>query len=139
MNAVANRQKVLPKSDILIDSGAQTSVLQIQPKNMKNFKRKSNQLLMFGNGTNMEIQGVGKLGPMSNISICKGLSENIASVSQLADQGCVVLFDRNRVIIMKPEANISINQAEVLLTGERTQDLYRIDLKTFAEQMDSIN
>ena len=128
----------LPKKYILIDSGAQSSVLQSLPPKMNNYKSRSNQSLTFGNGTSIDVEGNGRLGPLSNVAICGGLSENIASVAHMADQGCVVLFDRHRVMIMRPGAEITFKESEILIQGPRSQDLYRTDLNEFVDQMASL-
>jgi hypothetical protein len=138
MNSIKTKGNKLPKKDILIDSGAQSSVLQSLPSRMSNFKPRVNQSLTFGNGTSIDVEGNGRLGPLSDVAICGGLSENIASVAHMTDQGCVVLFDRHRVMIMRPGAEITFKESEILIQGPRSQDLYRTDLNEFVDQMASL-
>jgi hypothetical protein len=138
LNTLTHQSNSLPRKDILIDSGAQSSVLQYRHEDV-GYYRKGNQSITFGNGTTMTVDGIATIGPISNISVCKGISENIASVSQLADNGCVVLFDRNRVLIMKPNADISINNDEILLEGNRVDDLYRMNLDIFTKKISKLN
>ena len=129
-NSVSNDK---PKQDVLIDSGAQVSVLQIKPDNMINFKRRDNQLLTFANGSNLEIEGNGRLGGFNNIAICRSMSENIAAVSQLTDRGCSVIFDKDKVIIMKPKIEMKIKNEEIMIMGNRSNNLYKVGLDNFVD------
>ena len=96
-------------------------------KKFKNFKRKEQGFVTYGDNNKGKILGTGAVGERNTLEIkdlllVEGLKHNLLSISQLCDKGFKVIFESDYCTIHKKDSK------EVALKGMRHNNIYLIDL-----------
>jgi len=98
-------------------------------KKFKNFKRKEQGFVTYGDNNKGKILGTGDVGGRNTLEIkdvlyVEGLKHNLLSISQLCDKGLKVIFESDYCTIHQKDSK------EVALKGMRHYKTYLIDLDT---------
>jgi len=96
-------------------------------KKFKNFKRKEQGFVTYGDNNEGKILGTGDVGGRNTLEIkdvlyVEGLKHNLLSISQLCDKGLKVIFESDYYTIPQKDSK------EVTLQGMRHNNIYLIDL-----------
>jgi len=98
-------------------------------KKFKNFKRKEQGFVTYGDNNKGKILGTrdvggGKTLEIKDVLYVEGLKHNLLNISQLCDKGLKVIFESNYCTIHQQDSK------EVALKGMRHNNIYLIDLDT---------
>ena len=98
-------------------------------KKFKNFKRKEQGFVTYGDNNKGKILGTGDVGGRNTLEIkdvlyVEGLKHNLLSISQLCDKGLKVILESDYCTIHQKDSK------EVALKGMRHYKTYLIDLDT---------
>jgi len=98
-------------------------------KKFKNFKRKEQGFVTYGDNNKGKRLGTGDVGGGNTLEIkdvlyVEGLKHNLLSISQLCDKGLKVIFESDYCTIHQKDSK------EVTLKGMRHNNIYLIDLDT---------
>ena len=109
-----------------LDSGC-SRYMTGDKKKFKNFKRKEQGFVTYGDNNKGKILGTGAVGERNTLEIkdlllVEGLKHNLLSISQLCDKGFKVIFESDYCTIHKKDSK------EVALKGMRHNNIYLIDL-----------
>jgi hypothetical protein len=123
-----NQSETTGKAMALLDSGAQSWVLEHQPKTMTDLTD-SNQQLVCANGSTNAITTVGSVGELKDIIVCNDFHKNLASIPRLAkDNKMCTIFTPLGSYVLKPNARMSWKADDVLLYAPLKKGLYQAPL-----------
>jgi hypothetical protein len=127
--------------DIILDSGAQVTALSKSHPVMLDIDTKSRTELVFAGGAGGKVDSVARIGDLTNVHCSSSLTNECLSISQLSKLGYVVIFDNESAYVMKKNAEIVLDQREVLMTAKLTDGLYKMPLSTMIKSLveDSTN
>ena len=124
----ANRIGMVSENvQIILDTGAETTVLKEDYGILSDIKNES-MTLIYGNNEQDITEKSGSIGFLEDIAISNKVSDNILSLSQMADIGHVSIITADGIYIMKPQSQFEIIGEEVALFGHRFGNLYKCDL-----------
>jgi len=121
--------------DVMIDSGANSTVFTKVHPLMDNVKRNTKAELVFAGGEVGIVDATGSIGEMKEIHCSSALAHEIMSVSQLTEMGYTLVFDSNNAFVLKKEAVFEINNEDILMQGVNEDGLYKIPLHTIVQSL----
>jgi hypothetical protein len=121
--------------DVMIDSGANSTVFtKIHPL-MDNVKRNTKAELVFAGGEVGIVDATGSIGEMKEIHCSSALAHEIMSVSQLTEIGYTLVFDSSNAYVLKKGTVFEINNEDILMQGVNHEGLYKIPLHTIVQSL----
>jgi hypothetical protein len=121
--------------DMIIDSGAQTTVFTKVHPLMNNIKKDTKIELVFAGGDVATVDATANLGEMENVHCSSSLAHECLSVSQLTMLGYTLVFDSENAYILKKEADFNIESNDILMKGIIQDGLYKIPLHTVIQNL----
>jgi hypothetical protein len=124
----ANQSEQTGPAIVLLDSGAQSWVLEHQPKAMTDLTD-STQQLVCANGSTNAITTVGTVGDLKDIIVCNEFHKNLASVPRMAkDNKMCTIFTPMGSYVLKPNTKMSWKAEDVLVYAPLKKGLYQAPL-----------
>ena len=113
---------------MIMDSGSESTVLkQIYPGILEG-ARSSNITLIYGDGVHDKPLAVGKIGGLEEVVVSKKITDNILSLSQMADLGYTTVITSDKMYLLKPGFELVLKKRKVAITGTRVGNLYKCDI-----------
>jgi hypothetical protein len=122
------RFKNTDNPDMILDSGAQTTVLTRYHPLMSDLDSSSKNELIFAGGQVATVDATGNLGNMKDIHCSSALNHEVLSVSQLTKLGFTVVFDSANAYVLKENVNIRIKSTDIIMNAPMVEGLYKLPL-----------
>jgi hypothetical protein len=132
---INNINKVNEDTNVILDSGAEITVFNKIFNGMTNINQIHNKKITYGNNGFSMINAVARLGKLAEIGICKDLSTNIVSISNLTDIGYTCVITSKGTYIINKNHKIMLDESDIVLTAKRHNGLYTCDVNTFINTM----
>jgi hypothetical protein len=116
--------------DIILDNGAEVTVVNHIPNEMEITNPKPNRSLIYGNNLKSKIEKIGSIGEINNVQFCPHNTDNILSLSQIADMGRNIVVTKDKCYILKPGTTLTFKKKDIEISGDRNGGLYKTKLDT---------
>ena len=113
---------------MIMDSGSESTVLKQIYHGILEGARSSNITLIYGDGVHDKPLAVGKIGGLEEVVVSKKITDNILSLSQMADLGYTTVITSDKMYLLKPGFELVLKQRKVAITGTRIGNLYKCEI-----------
>jgi hypothetical protein len=121
---------VTKNHDIILDNGAEVTVVNHVPVEMKITNPKPKRSLIYGNNLKSKIEKIGSIGQLNNIQFCPQNTDNILSLSQMADMGRNIVITKDKCYILRKGTKLNFRRKDIEICGDRNGGLYKTKLDT---------
>jgi hypothetical protein len=116
------------QEQLIMDSGSMYHMMNKSHQSMTEITT-SHKQAVFGNDQRLPITLEADLGQLKRIQLCKGMSKQLLSVSQLSTaNGMVSIFTETGCYTMKPSFKLKMSSDEIAFFSPLTDGLYTTSL-----------
>ena len=126
------------KTDMIMDSGSESTVLK-EPYGILENITDTNLTLIYGDGVQDEALNVGNVGELEEVVISNTITDNILSLSQMADIGYITIITGDKMYLLKAGTDIVFKQSDIAIIGKRVGNLYKCELEDFSKTLRNVS
>ena len=113
---------------MIMDSGSESTVLKKIYPGVLEGPYDSNLTLIYGDGVQDHSVAVGNIGELQEVAVSNKITDNILSLSQMADLGYTTIITSDKMYLLKPGYELVLKKRKVAITGTRVGNLYKCEL-----------